>query len=101
MAATIESSGDIESICQEDDLTVGHTARIVFRSWDDVSPPFTVKVRDPNGRTILDRVIRDLPTGRPQSAPPMTFSVRSTGRYRIFVKELYGKAEGEAFLTVS
>ena len=101
MAATIESSGDIESICQEEGLTVGHTARIVFRSWDDVSPPFTVKVRDPAGRTILDRVIRDLPTGRPQSAPPMTFSVRATGRYHIFVKELYGKSEGEAYLTVS
>ncbi len=31
----------------------------------------------------------------------MTFSVRATGRYHIFVKELYGKSEGEAYLTVS
>ena len=101
MAATIESTGEIESICQTDDLKAGMTAKLVFRSWDDVSPPFTVKVRDPNGKLVLDRVIRELPTGRPQSAAPLTFSVASTGAYKISIKELYGGKEGEATLTVS
>jgi hypothetical protein len=98
--ATIESTGDIESIVQTDDLKPGMTAKLVFRSWDDVSPPFTVKVRDPAGKTVLDRVIRELPTGRPQSAPPLTFSVASSGQYKITIKELYGGHEGDATLTV-
>lgn len=100
MSATIESTGDIETICQSDDLAPGRTARLVFRAWDDASPPFTIKVRSPTGKTILERVIRDLPTGRPQSAPPVTFSVATSGEYKITVSELYGEAAGEATLRV-
>ncbi len=100
MPTTIESIGDIESICQTDDLAAGKTARIVFRAWDDVTPPFTVKVRGPSGKLVLERVIRDLPTGKPQSPPPVMFSVASSGEYRIEIKELYGKAEGQATLSV-
>ncbi len=99
--ATIESTGDIESICESvDGLGNGDTARLVFRTWDDASPPFTVKVRGPDGKLVLDRVIRELPTGQPQSAPPVTFAVRATGNYKISIKELYGKKEGLATLTI-
>jgi hypothetical protein len=101
VAATIESAGDIEVVCQTDGLTAGKTARLVFRSWDVVNPPFTVKVRAPTGKTILDRVIRELPTGKPQSPPPVTFSVAVTGDYTITIAELYGKAEGAATLHVT
>lgn len=100
MPASIESSGEIETICQTDDLAAGKTARLVFRAWDDVSPPFTIKVRSPGGKTILERVIRDLPTGRPQSAPPVTFSVSQSGDYKIEIAQLYGDATGEATLHV-
>ena len=100
MSTTIESTGEIETICQTDDLAPGKTARLVFRAWDDTSPPFTVKVRSPAGKTILERVIRDLPTGRPQSAPPVTFSVSMSGEYKINISELYGDAQGEAILRV-
>jgi hypothetical protein len=101
VASTIESSGEIESICETDDLGPGKTARIVFRMWDDLGPPFTIKVRAPDGKLILDRVIRDLPTGRPQSPPPVTFAVAVAGIYRIEIRQLYGGAEGEATLTVT
>jgi hypothetical protein len=101
VAARIQSSGDIEIICQTDDLSAGKTARLVFRAWDDTKPPFTVKVLDPSGKSILERVLRELPTGKPQSAPPVTFSVSIVGVYEISIKELYGKLEGEATLTVS
>lgn len=101
VSSTIESTGDIETICQTDDLSPGKTARLVFRAWDDASPPFTIKVRGPGGKTILERVIRDLPTGRPQSAPPVTFSVAQSGEYKIAITELYGDAEGEAVLRVT
>ena len=99
MSATVKSSGDIESICQKT-LAAGGTAELVFRSWDDVSPPFTLKIRGPAGKTILDRVLRELPTGRPQSPAPVMFLVKESGQYRIVIRELYGKAEGEATLTV-
>jgi hypothetical protein len=99
--ATIESTGDIESICQSADaLNSGGTARLVFRTWDDASPPFTVKVKGPDGSVVLERVIRELPTGEPQSAPPVAFAVRDGGAYKITIKELYGKKEGSATLTV-
>lgn len=101
MAATIESSGDIESICQQHDLAPGKTAQIVFRALDDAAPPFTIRVKAPDGKTILDRVIRDLPTGRPQSPPPVTFAIAQAGAYRIQIKQLYGGAEGEATLTIT
>jgi hypothetical protein len=101
VAATLKSTGDIESIVDTDDLTAGKTARLVFRTWDDASPPFTIKVRDPGGRTVLDRVIRELPTGQPQSSPPITFSVATVGEYQIEIRELYGKKEGTATLVVT
>jgi hypothetical protein len=102
VAAKIESKGDIESICQSAGaLNAGDTAQLVFRTWDDASPPFTLKIRDPEGKTVLDRVIRELPTGQPQSAPPIAFLVRDKGAYQIAIKELYGKKEGVATLRVS
>jgi hypothetical protein len=102
VSATIESFGDIEIICQQTDgLSAGSTARLVFRAWDETKPPFTVKVKDPTGKAVLDRVIRELPTGEPQSAPPVTFSVLGTGPYIVTIRELYGKLEGEATLRVS
>lgn len=100
MAANIQSSGDIESIIPTDDLGPGKVARLALRVWD-ANPPFTIKVKDPTGRIVLDRVIRQVPTGEPQSAPPITFSVPVAGAYVITIRELYGKLEGEATLTVS
>ncbi len=100
VATTIESTGDIESIILTDGLVSGTTAQLVFRTFDDVSPPLTVRVKDPTGKTILDRVIRDLPTGQPQSSPPLTFSIAQSGAYKISIRELYGKLEGQATLTV-
>jgi hypothetical protein len=98
VGARIQSKGDIESICLSAD---GGVAKLAFKAYDDASPPFMVKVRDPQGKMVVDRVIRELPTGAPQSPPPLTFSCTVTGEYRIQIRELYGKAEGEATLTVS
>jgi hypothetical protein len=98
LGARIHSQGEIESICLSTD---GGIAKLAFKAYDDASPPFMVKVRDPQGKMVVDRVIRELPTGKPQSPAPLTFSVAITGDYRIQIRELYGKAEGEATLTVS
>lgn len=102
MSARIEYSGGIESICQDSGaLAPGMTAKLIFRLWDDVTPPVTIKIKGPDGKIVLDRVIRELPTGSPQSGSPVTFLVATAGVYLVDVKELYGQVEGSAKLTVS
>ena len=102
MAVAIETTGDIECLCTSNRVCVGGTAEIVFRTWDDVSPPFTIKISAPTKKVVYDRVLRDqLPTGRPQSNPPVRFTVADAGVYKLRVAELYGKAEGTAKITIS
>jgi hypothetical protein len=99
--ARIENTGDIEVILQVSAISPGATASLIFKAWDDVSPPMTVKVRGPDGKILLERVIRDLPTGKPQSAPPITFLVAVVGAYKIEISQLYGSAAGHATLHVT
>lgn len=99
MARTIDSSGDIETVCKVDPLRAGDTASLVFIS-DEADPPFNLRIKSPSGKTIVERVLRELPTGQPQSAPPVTFTVSSAGEYKIEIKQLYGKQKGDAVLRV-
>jgi hypothetical protein len=73
----------------------------VFRSDDDAAPPFTVKIKSPSGKVIVERVLRELPTGKPQSAPPISFTASGSGDYKIEVTQLYGKQRGDAVLHVT
>jgi len=70
VARTIESVGDIETICKTEPAKAGEEIRLVFphrgRPRSALQPQGEVAV----GQVILERVIRDLPTGLPQSAPP-------------------------------
>ena len=102
MAGRIDSHGDIE-ITLHGDGTVGVGERIllVFRPIDDPEPPIGVVIQSPQGQKIVDRVLRELPTGRPQSAPPVEFVPSVRGTYTIEVKELRGKQRGNATLKVS
>jgi hypothetical protein len=96
----IESTGNIESICDASALVVGDTVRLVFRALDDSQPPYTIRVTGPGGKVLLERVLRELPTGKPQSAPAVTFTAGGAGQYKIEVWELYGTARGWATLNV-
>ena len=100
MARTIESVGDIETICKSDPARAGEELKLVFRAEDDADPPFTLKIKSPAGKVILERVIRDLPTGKPQSAAPVAFTPSSAGEYKIEIKQIQGKQHGEAVLRV-
>ena len=100
MARTIECVGDIETVCKTDPARAGEVIKLVFHTEDEPDPPFSLKVKSPTGNVILERVIRDLPTPRPQSAPPITFTASSAGEYKIEIKQLYGKGKGEAILRV-
>ena len=96
----VDNLGDIETICQTDPIRLGESVSIVFRADDEATPPFNLRIRAPSGKIIIERVLRDLPTGKPQSAPPVTFMAAAAGAYKIEIKQLYGKQRGEATLHV-
>lgn len=100
MSDTVENEGDIETLSQVTPVSVGDTVRLIFRAYDEATPPFNIKIRSPSGKIIVERVLRDLPTGKPQSAPPVEFSASSAGEYKIEIKQLYGKQKGSAILRV-
>jgi hypothetical protein len=97
---TVDNTGDIETFCQSAPTSVGDPIRLVFRAYDEATPPFNVKIRSPGGKVIFERVLRELPTGQPQSAPPVEFSAGAAGEYKLEIKQLYGKQKGEAVLHV-
>ena len=84
----------------EVNLTIGDKVALVFHAIDDPQPPIEVVIQSPAGNKILERVLRELPTGLPQSAPPVEFVPSSKGLYQIEVKELRGKQRGTATLRV-
>jgi hypothetical protein len=113
MSALIEYSGEIEVFCYPsgastrnsvpffDAVTVGDRLSLVFTSNDGTSPPYSLKIVSPSGATIVDSIVRDLPTGLPQSPPPVEFVVSAKGVYRIEIREMRGRQRGEAKVRVS
>jgi hypothetical protein len=103
MASFIESAGDIDIIVQRDarlgPVGVGDHVALVFRAID-ANPPFDVVVTGPSGSTILRRVIRELPTGEPQGAPPVDFVVSSHGKYVVEIGETKGAQRGRGTFDV-
>ncbi len=101
MPGKIEVHGDIEIICQSiSELGPNKMARLVFRTYGESMPPWQIRVTSPSGKMILERVLRELPTGEPQSPPPITFSVQK-GVYQITVAQLKGDEEGHATIHVA
>jgi hypothetical protein len=118
MSALIETSGDIEIFCHPsvgtsasvvtrstvpffDAIYVGDRLAMVFTSGDGAAGPFSLKIVSPTGATIMDAIVRDLPTGLPQSAPPIEFVASARGIYRIEIREVRGRQRGEARVRVS
>jgi hypothetical protein len=117
MSAFIELSGEIEIFCYPsgtgtgggtrqsvpffDAVTVGDRLSLVFTASDGSSPPYSLKIVSPSGATIVDSIVRDLPTGLPQSPPPIEFVVSAKGVYRVEIREMRGRKYGEAKIRVS
>ena len=113
MPAFIESSGEIEVFCYPsgapsrvtvpvfDAVTVGDRLSLVFGANDGATPPYSLKVVSPSGTTILDSIVRDLPTGLPQSPPPVEFVVSGKGVYKVEIREMRGRQRGEARVRIS
>lgn len=101
VASVIDSQGNIESICSALAVRAGDNVVLTFRTLEESEPPYTVKITSPSGKVVVERVLRELPDGRPQSAPPVQFKPLEVGDYRIDIWQLYGKARGNAFLHVT
>lgn len=103
MAHLTESSGEIEIISISPRLhafTIGDKIQLVFKPIDAPNPPYQLKVVSPSGKSIVDTIVRDLPTGEPQSAPPFEFLPTATGIYVIRISEMRGRAFGEGKLKI-
>ncbi len=82
-------------------LKVGDTVKLIFRAQEELEPPFTVKIASPAGKVLVERVLRELPDGKPQSAPAVQFTLVATGDYKLDIWQLYGnKARGQALIRV-
>ncbi len=114
MSATIEASGEIEVFCYPsgpvkllnsvpffDSVGVGDRLSLVFNPGDGASAPYSLKIFAPSGSNIMDTIVRDLPTGTPQSPPPLEFVVSAKGVYRIEIREMRGRQRGEAKVKVT
>jgi len=101
VASVIDSQGNIESICSALAVRAADTVTLTFRTLEESDPPYTVKITSPTGKVVLERVLRELPDGKPQSAPPVQFKPLDTGDYSVDIWQLYGKARGHAFLHVT
>lgn len=103
MAGFIDSAGDIDIIVQRDarlgPLSVGDHVLMVFRTFAD-NPPYEVVVTGPSGNVIMKRVVRELPTGQPQGAPPVDFVASSAGQYTIVIGETKGSLRGRGTISV-
>lgn len=104
----IQSSGDIEIFCFPggytgrasvpffEKISVGDRLHINFAPDGTSTPPYSLKVFSPSGAKILDVLVREPPTGAPQSPPPIEFVVSSLGDYRIEIRSTNGRQRGDA-----
>jgi hypothetical protein len=103
MAYVIESSGEIEIISlasRTKKFAMGDRVQLIFKPIDTPNPPYKLKVTSPTGKSIVDTLIRALPTGEPQSAPPFEFSPSVNGIYIVEIRESNGRAFGKGDLKV-
>ncbi|MBK8254567.1 MAG: hypothetical protein IPK82_18105 [Polyangiaceae bacterium] len=103
MAHITESFGVIEVVSlssRSSAFSLGDRVQLIFRPIDAPNPPYSLKVISPTGSMIVDTIIRSLPTGEPQSAPPFEFSPSTKGIYRVEIRESKTRAEGIAKLQV-
>lgn len=113
MAGAVDSSGPIETFCHLadapssrrsalsfDDIGVGDRIALCFFAGGDGAPPFSLKIRAPSGALVIDRILRDLPTGMPQSEPPVELVVSMRGSYAVEIREVRGSLWGKATVRV-
>lgn len=103
MAHFIDSSGEIEIISLQSRshaFAIGDRVQLIFKPIDQPNPPYKLKVTAPSGKTIVDTIVRSLPTGEPQSAPPFEFSPSVAGTYLVELHETKGRAFGSGKLKI-
>lgn len=107
----LENSGDIQiGLCAPYgprststiwQVRVGDVVSFFFTLPDPPEPPYSVQIRSPTGRIVVDTIVRDIPTAAPDSGPVFQFVASASGRWRLMFAALMSRAKGEAMLRVS
>ncbi len=103
MSHVIESSGEIEIISlvsRTKRFEPGDRIQLIFKPIDAQTPPYKLRIVSPTGKGIVDTIIRDLPTGEPQSAAPFEFSPAVAGVYVVEIRSMKTSAYGKADLKI-
>ncbi len=84
---------DLDDVVVEclDRHVVDGRVRLALASTTDLPGPLLVRVRDPNGRALVERLVRSLPatTG---SGDSISVPVASAGDYHIELRQVGGRA---------
>jgi hypothetical protein len=83
-----------------DKIDPGERLALLFVPGGTTIPPYKLRIISPSGATILDTLVRDPPTGAPQSPAPIEFVVSAIGTYRIEVSSLTGRQRGDAKIRI-
>lgn len=62
--------------------------RVVFSDRSEDIGPVSLRVRNPAGKVVVERVLRDLPTRDSSLCPPVSVPVAEAGDYTIEIKPL-------------
>ena len=90
----VQSWGEIETFCEGSGVRPGDRMRVYFRTEEDLSPPFKLRVRGPDGVVIVERVLRELPVGPLHGIPSVDFLVATPGEYKLDIWQIQGATEG-------
>ncbi|EYF02609.1 hypothetical protein [Chondromyces apiculatus] len=93
------SDGDIDILCPCNLGPRSNPVRLSFRSYDHADPPFSIRIKSPSGKVILERVVRDEAlTG--SGGIFIDFRPDLSGDYAVEVKQVYGDLRGQATLRI-
>lgn len=100
IAEVVANDGDIDVLCPKNLTPSSDPVHLAFQACDPLDPPFSVRIKAPSGKVIVERVLRDDVCGRSRGGQALGFRPEVAGDYRIEIKQVYGALRGQAILRV-
>ncbi|AKT40086.1 hypothetical protein [Chondromyces crocatus] len=99
-AEVVTHDGDIDVLCPCNLGPKGAPVQLAFQAYDHADPPFSIRIKAPSGKVVVERVVRDEAlTGRTRGIS-VDFRPDLAGDYSVEVKQVYGELRGKATLRV-
>lgn len=87
-SVSVVNHGDFVELIALDGRTRDGRVRMVFSDRSQDVGPVSLRVRNPAGKVVVERVLRDLPTRDSSLCPPVSVPVPHAGDYTIEVKPI-------------